>query len=461
MPRWYLGFHCRAKNRQVKADRFAEQVRQHKLGKYIPVMRVEKGQKSGEFYLFLAIESQAPSELPDAVQKVLPHLRTLGTPIPKTDSPILESFTLEEIRRMVGVEHTVHDYARLIPYVPCKPRMLSNPFTHQDLEIAEHDADVERKLLRSRRYDRLLLWLSAAGSGSWQTFQNVCHALGLEGRHDAPTQVLRRLRLLGHIETSPDRSHWSATPTTLVLPDARDDEHTLFLCGLRDNATLQVLRKIAHIEEIPQPTGEAPARVFIHASDRNLFLARIVRNHPMRWAWADRAALRLSQVLPSLTDWKHTLEVLPYFTPYQYQAKRFDGSRFVETDFDKRVNGFYQFWMRKQNTSASDQPACTLFYDAECERFLRGDWYGLRFLTLQTSGRACPVTYYPSSSRLAIPQHWRWPELYERVLVLASGKLPVVLDKHLVYESISPSILSELKTKLNLDCEEATESCMT
>jgi hypothetical protein len=418
-------------------------------------MRFEKGRKRGEFYLFLAIESQSTGDVPVAVQYVLPHFSSLGTPIQKPESSFFESFTLDQIRTMVGAEHTVHDYARLIPYIPRKIQVQSDPFAHQAQTTPDTDDDVEDMLLRSQRYDRLLFWLSAAGSGSWQTFQNACHALGLEGRQDAPAHILRRLRLLGHMETTSDRSRWSATPTVLVQSG---DERSYFLCGQRDHMMLQAFRDRWHIEEVPQPGGAAPARILIHAPDETDNITQFAQRRAITFAGG--AALRLAQIIPALVEWKRTLEVLPHFSPYQYQPKRFSGTDFVEADFDQSVSGFYQFWPLKQHASASDRAEYTLFYDAEHERFLRGDWYGLRFLARQTSGTSCPVIYEEASGKLAIPIDWRWPELYERVLVLASGQLPTHHKEWLIYESITPALLAELIPKLNLEHEEITESCM-
>ncbi|NJL03540.1 MAG: hypothetical protein HC911_01215 [Chloroflexaceae bacterium] len=455
MPRWYLGFRCQAKNRQSKANRFAEQVQQHDLGTHIPVMRVEKGQKQGEFYLFLAIESQSTGDVPVAVQHVLPLFSSLGKPIQKPGSSLFEPFTLDQIRAMVGTEHTVHDYTRLIPYIPHKIPVQSDPFAHQDQAVHPTEADMEDLLRRSQHYDRLLFWLSAAGSGSWQTFQNVCCALGLEGRQDVPAHILRRLRLLGHMETSSDRSRWSATPPVLVQSE---DERSYFLCGQRDHAILQAFRNRGHIEEEPQPSGAAPARILIHAFDNIDSITKFAQQHTIKFA--GNAALRLAQILPPLDEWKHTLDVLPHFSPYQYQPKRFSGTGFVEANFDQHASGFYQFWTLKQHASASDNAEYTLFYDAEHEFFLRGDWYGLRFLDHRARGLSCPITYEAASGKLAIPIDWRWPELYERVLVLASGKLPIHHKQWLIYESITPALLAELIPRLSLEREETTESCM-
>lgn len=445
MPRWYLGFRCWAKNRQILANQFADQVQQHNLGKYIPVMRVEKGKKRGEFYLFLAIESDTTSKLPDAVQNILPHLSSLGTPLKKSDGFVFESFSLDQIRTMVGVEHTVRDYALLIPYSAQKTPELSDPFAFQEQGVLSCEDDPEEIFLRSRRYERLLIWISATGSGSWQSFQNACYALGLKGRYDSPAQVLRRMRLLGHMETAADLSRWSVTPTMLVQSGA---EESFFLCGQRDRVMLQTLHNYAPLAEVMQPYGEAPA--FTRFCECNRKLPEVLQqHHALRFV--GNAALRLAQAIPSVAAWKRMLEKLSFFSPYQYRVKRFNRVGFEEADFNDKISGLYEFWPLKEHFSASDRPAYTLFYDVDSASFLRGDWYGLRFLAMQSNDMPCTVAYEASSQTLAVPQEVRWPELYERILTLASGMLPSHKDGWLLYRSITSEILAELTPKLNLE----------
>jgi hypothetical protein len=423
-------------------------------------MRVEKGKRGRLFYLFLAIESAKAGEVPDTVRTTLLQLSALHNPVPGQGGIGFHSFTLEDIRPMVGSEHKleVYDYARLIPYISRKIQIQSDPFAHPDQVAPNTDAHGEDVLLRSHRHDRLLFWLSSAGKGSWQAFQNACCALGLEGRQNAPAHILRRLRLLGHMETTSDRSRWSVTPAVLVQSG---DERSYFLCGQRDHVMLQAFRDgigQEYIETIPQPNGVAPARISIHAPNEADIIVQFAQKHAIKFA--GNAALRLAQILPALVEWKRTLDVLPHFSPYQYQPKRFSGTDFVDADFDQRISGLYQFWSLKQHASASNRPEYTLFYDAEHEQFLRGDWYGLRFLARQTRDTPCPIVYESASGKLAIPIDWRWPELYERALVLASGTLPTHHKEWLIYESIPPALLAALIPKLNLECEETTESCM-
>jgi hypothetical protein len=71
-------------------------------------------------------------------------------------------------------------------------------------------------------------------------------------------------------------------------------------------------------------------------------------------------------------------------------------------------------------------------------------------------GARATLHYDEDSGQLAIPWGWRWPELYERLLVLASGRLPRLRGPWLVYDAITPQVLDVLTTKLDLDIGEGT-----
>ena len=74
----------------------------------------------------------------------------------------------------------------------------------------------------------------------------------------------------------------------------------------------------------------------------------------------------------------------------------------------------------------------------------------MRFLALQVAGDQCPVQYDGETGRFAVPAAWRWPELYERSLVLASGRLPKRRDEWIIYESVSCRLVELLTPKLSL-----------
>ncbi len=55
---------------------------------------------------------------------------------------------------------------------------------------------------------------------------------------------------------------------------------------------------------------------------------------------------------------------------------------------------------------------------------------------------------------LAVLLSWRWPELYERTLVLASGRLPDRSGGWLRFDDIDPRLLETLAKKLRLRVED-------
>src|SRR5690606_17298730 len=99
---------------------------------------------------------------------------------------------------------------------------------------------------------------------------------------------------------------------------------------------------------------------------------------------------------------------------HHISLKRFDGSGFVPTTFDQQP-GMYE-------ASSPSGRTMTLYFDGDAWR--RGDWYGLRYLTLFEAGLLMPARYHAATWQLAIPADQRPPELFERPLVLSSGLLP-------------------------------------
>ena len=97
-----------------------------------------------------------------------------------------------------------------------------------------------------------------------------------------------------------------------------------------------------------------------------------------------------------------------------------------------------------------------LYLDQSNQRWLRADWYGLRFLAYDSAGRDFEVTYDSSTNDLLIPMAERWPMLYERALVLASGSLPgpAANSRWLKYSGVSSELVQLLTEKLNVSIRE-------
>ncbi|MHC5821264.1 MAG: hypothetical protein ACYT04_36680 [Nostoc sp.] len=434
IQRWYKGFSYRG-NPQELVKQISEQVQRHNLGKFVPLLRVEKGAKSRkQFYFFLAVESLQEGEIPTEVQSTLLKLSFFTSAI--KGSP---SLTYEQIKPMVGVAHDVYEYTNNIPYQPVQELTCDNPFDLiESISINNSLIDIDM----SRRYEQLLYWLSALGSGTWESFKKACAALKIE----EPRRILRRLRLLGHIEFSPDGYRWSIARIAIVKIISESNLQEFILCGSR---SINLLEKLTHqttLELINQPRGEAPPCVRIQADNPSI-IPNLVEELSKEFSIinAGEVSKLLASILPELITWKQSLRNLQGIVPSLYEWELFDGNDFVSCTLP-RETGMYRMY----NTKISDRPLHTLFYENGC--WFQGDWYGLRFLALQHRGQQCIARYEVETKRLAIPVSQRLPEIYERALVLASGILPKYSNSWLLYENVERDVMLQICYKLHINC---------
>jgi hypothetical protein len=445
MPRWYKGFQCGRIEPQTLVERIKKQVQQNDLGHLIPVVRVEKRPRRGGYYLFLGIESPVIGQVPEEVQPLLRCFHQIGHAL---DQPL----TFDEIRLM-SAEYSVYDYVRLIPYIRRSLPPASDPFEEAgtDEETVAHNEIASQ----TQQYDRLLTWLSATGQGSWQVFQHAWQSLEIA---DRPQHVLRRLRLLGHIETSVDRKRWTIAPSVVFPITSGERVGRWVLCGQRNTRLLQHFHQRVNVEIIPQPQGDGPATVYLDITSAD-DLATLLGTAGQTVYQVEQAGLTLARMLPSLDGWKQSLESLQGIRPHDFTLKRFTGNFFDEVHFSGE-SGLYELWPLQVRVSglSGARPNYTLYYDATEDRWLRADWYGLRFLARYDAGQQCPVRFSSDRNQLAVPADWRWPEVYERALVLASGRLPLRKNGWLIYEHVGAELVDELRDKLRLSDEEYTNA---
>ncbi|MEH2244902.1 hypothetical protein [Nostoc sp.] len=336
---------------------------------------------------------------------------------------------------MVGVAHDVYDYTSPIPYQASYNITVDNPFELAQLQSINHsDADWVKA---SQNSDRFLYWLSTLGSGSWESFKKSCNALQLE----EPKRILRRLRLLGHLESSLDGSRWSAAPTAIVKINSPYSK--FILCGQRSISLIKQLEEYGIVASIThQPRGEAPPCIQLAVSNPDV----ITNNFPI--INAGEASKKLAQILPDIATWQQSLRNVPGIVPSRWEWKHFDGDGFEICGIPHET-GMYQ--MCDQNLNLR----YTLFYNQNTNTWHQGDWYGLRFLALYHHAASCQVHYNVATKCLAIPVKQRWPELYERALVLASGQLPTYQGNWLLYQNVGGEVAHQLSQKLNVKYEEA------
>lgn len=449
VKRWYQGYKCKKKPQDV-VEHIYKIVQDEDLDKYIPLLRIEKGAKARkEYYFFIAVESSGEGEIPPPVESSsLLHLPYLKYPAVPGNPP----FNYDQIKGMVGVSHDVLDYTNPIPYQIPEKEANDDPF---EITVSSHQENINVNFeVLSQRYQQLLYWLSAVGSGTWETFKKTCQVLGL----DYPQRIIRRFKLLGHLEISADGKRWSIAPTALVNVESALESQEYFLCGQQSEVLLQKLRQYAMVDLTTQHQGNSPPCVKIRLAESQS-IESLIENIKRNIHNPDRPAENLVRILPTLEEWKLELAALPGIIPSLYDWKRFDGNDWLDCIFSSQI-GMYQMWKLNERDSSKDtqdnRPLRTLFYDADTNTWRQGDWYGLRFLALHYSEQKCTTYYDPATLRFAVPYSQRFPELYERALVLASGLLPKKTENNwwLVYENIGQDLAEQLTQKLYVTLEE-------
>jgi hypothetical protein len=428
MERWYAGYECK-RNPQEVIRYISQKVQEHNLSSLVPLLRVEKKAKGGKkYFFFIAFQSDCFGQLPEAV--INAKLLDPSQPYFKSTAvhPKQNKFKYDDIKSMVGIAHQVEDYTNPIPYILIEPEIIEDPFS---LLI-----DSQESNSIDTRYQNLLHYLSALGSGTWEKFNSICQVLEIS----EPRRILRKLKLLGHLETSLDGRKWSIAATSFVLIDSRG---TYLICGQQTESLLNQLAEYGTVTR-------NPLRNSIELDDYSpeQVIAGIQKSLAIQIHNSGRVSKRLAEILPDLEAWQARLPVLNGIVPSLYRWQYFQDGQFIESGLP-RETGMYQMLNRE-----NDYVRSTVFYESEMETFRRGDWYGLRFLALQASDTPFIVHHEASMNRLALLYSQRWPEIYERVLVLASGYLPQFVEEEmhlwLIYEGIDSVLLNLMIQKLKL-----------
>ncbi len=431
---WFKGFSYKG-HPQKLLEQISKQVQQHNLSQWVPSLRIERGAAPRKpFYFFLAIESSELGQVPPEVQTNLLGDLSCKNIFFKSPVPGSKGFRHDEIKTMAGTGYAIHEYTSSLVYqLDPLPVLDDDPFRVPDYAPSSTLTEVPY-----RPYEHLLYWLSTLGNGHWQSFQKICESLQLS----EPKRMLRRLKLLGHLETSADGKRWSISPSALVKVEGSPE---FIWCGQRDPNLLTRLKQQVEVEEIEQVN--APRCVRLRTTSAGQLPATLLQSLGM--IDAGEASYQLATILPDLSTWQQTLKELPGIIPSRYHWQCFDDTKFIEC-LSPNQTGLYQFSPRETKVQCLPR---TVFYDHAQQRYLTGDWYGLRYLALQRHHSSGIVAHYePATARLAIPQSHRFPELYERALVLASGRLPTRPDQWFIYTEIKPNLAQLLLNKLQFPC---------
>ena len=439
MERRYVGVRTVGNPTQI-FNRIRQVVQNQSLTRMIPAVKFERKPR-GEFYVFLAVEDTEGTYLPDDVVTVLQYAGLKSQhfwPIapdevkPMTSSPELETHSLNALTY--------------------KPLWFNDPGDPFDLSGTSSDERDTGDPSLGERYDRLLHWLSANAEGTWRTFARVCDVLKLaEDIRGSARSIFRRLILLGYIESAVDGQKWSICPSTLVQCAA--DPNVCFLTGQQTPKLIEQLKKHWEVESIPQPDYQGPSCVKVHGVFPDASI------NDFRFEQPEIASVQLARLLPNLESWKDTLTTIDRLSTGKYNVEIWNGSRFTlcDTFYEKDEKYVGESGMyRLTRGETSDTYQIVLYFDQANQRWLRGDWYGLRFLAYDAARRDFEVRYDSSANNTWIPVDERWPMLYERALVLASGILPYQAEnpKWLRYSGISRELIQLLTEKLNVSIRE-------
>lgn len=292
----------------------------------------------------------------------------------------------------------------------------------------------------STKHDLLLDWMSLAGTGSAALLANVARTLELEEVAAHPARFLRRLRLLGHIQTSGDGARWSVNAPALLGTSSG----SWILSGARDGLLKTALHCFADVALCSQ--HGAPSRWLISSDDARALREQLCIELPFHCLphFVLEASNHLTARLPHLRQWRDSLPLLHGVVPENFEIRHRDDGRWFHVALPDK-SGFYEFWPRFDGTS--DLPwnefgAHPKFHALRCSggTWREGSWYDLHFAGRLENGEKGTLCFNQIGRKLEIPAAWRFPEPFERALVLSSGLLPRPASNSLSYDEVAPSV---------------------
>lgn len=424
-----------AGKRRAVIGRVKSMVRAMHRSLELPMIRFNANLPGNTFFLGLAVNDpscgdEAPPEYVDEL------FRRLGMPLSQVERTWWP-------QRGEQVEHFLRGFSE------CDH--LTSPLTFEPLptpRLAASLADAEEVEAThdSESYDHLLWWCSCKEFGTVAQVAALADGLGLTALEGSVWAVLKRMSLLGHLDVFQDQDRawvWRIAPLTVVTnaPDG-----AAFLAGAQSGRLRKQL--VDSLGAVLETTNGGPLRVSISTGNLNE-LESTISFAPRRIAGA---SARWAELLPKIQDWQANLVSDPAVAsePHQYGFERYVGGRFVAVNGQEMPSGFY----RVQRVGQQFVPRYLLRTTDRC--WLNGDFATLRFLSIAV-GDQKPQARLCDDGTLVVPLVQRWPSLYERALVLASGQLPTTRSsgdragRLLAYRSIPDDAARKLASKLNVE----------
>jgi hypothetical protein len=397
----------------------------------LPVMKVETN-PGREFYIGIAVNDERCGDR-HPPEYLIELFTQIGQPLNAADMNTWPTCASDVDAFLRGAFEWDHMTKPLI-FESAGPVF---PLNLTEAEEAESTEDCES-------YDRLLWWGSCKGSGLVSQMSEISSALGLNDLEGGVWGVLKKLILLGHLNVfqNEDRQWaWRIAPTTVI---SQSSDKPAYIVGGMSGQMKQRLAQMAGATFDSSNGG--PSRILIPADAISLtnnaigFAPRRVVAPLDSWA----------HLLPELNEWQESLVEDPAITsePHQYTFSRYNSGTFIPANPHDLQAAFYRV-QRNGNTFLPKH----VFLSRD-GRWLNGEYASLRFLSLELTGQAPQAQLY-TDGRLAMSCLHRWPSLYERALVLASGQLPKMLrtdgSLFLTYSGVAREPVDILAGKLRVD----------
>jgi hypothetical protein len=280
-------------------------------------------------------------------------------------------------------------------------------------------------------FDRLLLWLSAKGEGSWSQFRGAVEEFHAQpgdlepdfedgqlagAGSDLPIyqQVRFALQRLGHIEfyTAGAEKGWRVVPPTVAIGTRATAEGVL--CGARAPVLLDRLFEDNELTVHASQIDGMPRRIVARSESCELLIARM---RELGFKVQKDAPGSLLSALPRVRDPSYWRASMMPETP-GWLVHRF-------STYPKPQ------WKEVPQAGAQKAPSGLFRFVMKHQRFYYLRWRGSTYRVPVQVGkyavlgrRRRTLRYDPERHTLSVPVAFRPPLLMERALVLCSGVLP-------------------------------------
>ena len=275
-------------------------------------------------------------------------------------------------------------------------------------------------------FDRMLLWLSAKGQGSWSQFRGAVEAFDLEpdledgpsadAGSDLPVYQEARFTLqrLGHAEfySAESENGWRIVPPTLAIREATPAEGVL--CGARSPVLLDRLAAASDLGIERSQIAGMPERILVRSGSHEQLVARV---YQLGFLVQKDAPASLLSVLPSVRDcsswYNSNMPGTPGWLVHRFSV--YPEPQWIElpqADARRALSGLFRFVMKHQRFYYLRWRGCTFSVPVQIGKYA-------------VMRRRRGTLRYDSAQRtLSFPVTFRPPLLMERALVLCSGVLP-------------------------------------